>query len=304
MLRIGHSLKIWIQAVRAPFFTASVIPVLLAAAYACWQREAVAWPLFSLVLVSTIFLHAGTNTINDYYDFKKDVDTKTSFGSSRVLVDNLMSPRTLLIGSYVLFGLGFLSGLAVVAFRGVPLLAMGLLGLSAGYLYSAKPLGLKYIGLGDVTVFIFMGPFLVVSAFYAATGLFDPRVIFISLPIAFLVTAILHANNLRDIDCDRSAGIRTWALILGLKAAKLNYYGLLIAAYVSVVVMVFCKILPLYGLAVFLSLPLAVKNILCMAGARQENLAEIAGMDVRTAQLHLVFGGLYVLALFAAALRA
>lgn len=302
MLSIGCSIKLWIQAVRAPFFTASVIPVLLSAAYACWQKAGVSWPLFFLILTATMFLHAGTNTINDYYDFKKGVDKKTTFGSSRVLVDGLMTPRALLIGSYILFGLGFLSGLVLVTFRGAPLLIMGLLGLCGGYLYSAKPLGLKYVGLGDLTVFIFMGPLLVVGAYYAVTGIYDPRVIYVSLPIAFLVTAILHANNLRDIGYDRDAGIRTWTLILGLKAAKANYYCLLIAAYISVVVMVLCGVLPALCLAVFLSLPLAIKNISCIAAAREEHLAEIATMDVRTAQLHLVFGVLYIVSLFAAAI--
>lgn len=297
-----NTFKLWLRAVRAPFFTATVVPVLLAAAYASWQGQGISWPFFFLFLATALFLHAGTNTINDYYDFKRGVDKKTSFGSSRVLVDELMRPRTLLIGSYILFGLGFVSGLILVVFRGAPLLAMGILGLSAGYLYSAKPLGLKYIGLGDITVFIFMGPFLVVSAFTAATGLFDLRVIFVSLPVAFLVTAILHANNLRDIGYDRAAGIRTWALILGLEASKLNYYGFLIAAYASVAVMVLCGILPLLCLAVFLSLPLAVGDIRCIAGARQENLAAVAAMDVRTAQLHLIFGVLYIVALSVAAM--
>lgn len=304
MLNIPASIKLWIQAVRAPFFTASVVPVFLALALALWRKDVICWPAFPLMLLSVVFLHAGTNTMNDYCDFKNGVDKKTTFGSSRVLVDGLMRPGQLLTGSLMLFCAGVFFGLILVALRGMPILVMGLIGLAAGFLYSAAPLRLKYIGLGDITVFIFMGPFLVVSAYYALTGIYTPLVLCASFPIGFLVTAILHANNIRDLRHDRAAGIKTLALILGLKRAKLEYYCLLGAAYISVFFMVLRKDLPVFALAVFVSFPLAAKNILSVARLKEDNFGSISLLDISSAKLHMFFGVLFILSLLLAAMFA
>lgn len=302
MAATRNSISARIQAVRPPFFTASIIPVLLALAFALWKEDKVSWLLFPLMLLSTVFLQAGTNTINDYYDFKKGIDKKTTFGSSRVLVDGLLTPEQLLKETFVLFGICAVLGLIIVAFRGVPLLIMGAIGILGGYFYSAKPVGLKYRGLGDISVFILMGPLLVVSAYYAITGIYNAEVIYASLPVGFLVAAILHANNLRDIVYDKSSGIKTVALTFGLKSAKAEYHFLLAAAFVSVLVMVISGVLPLFSLGVFISLPFAVKNMAAIAQAKEDTLEKVAAMDIRTAQLHMAFGMLLILSLFLAAI--
>jgi 1,4-dihydroxy-2-naphthoate polyprenyltransferase len=285
------------KAVRSPFFTASIIPVFFAAAYALWRDEVITWPLLALMFLSVLFLHAGTNTINDYYDFKKGVDRPDTFGSSRVLVDGLMAPEKILTISYIFFAAGTALGLIIVAWRGLPILALGITGLLAGYSYSAKPLGLKYSGLGDILVFIFMGPFLVFSAYYALTGIFSPQVIYVSVPIGFLVTSILHANNTRDMGSDKASRVKTLALMLGFSGSKAMYCFLVVAAYLSVVVMVALGSLPLFSLAVFLSSPLAVKNLKAILKAKEDDTQSMATMDIRSAQLHMVYGTLLIVSL-------
>ncbi len=295
-----NSVSLWIQAVRAPFFTASIIPVIFAAALARWRGDPVSWSMFPPLLASAVLLHAGTNLTNDYYDFEKGVDRKDTFGSSRVLVDGLMPPRAILLAAYLCFALGLAAGLTLVAKRGITLLIIGLAGLIGGYLYTGKPLSLKYHGLGDALVFALMGPLLIVGSYLALTGRIPGNVIWASLPIGFLVTAILHANNLRDIQNDKKAGITTMAQRLGFNGAKSEYYFLLICAYISVAVMTAVRILPLAALAVFLSLPPAVRAIQTVWGVKENDLKPIASIDVQTAQLHLAFGFFYTAALFSA----
>ncbi|MEI8012737.1 MAG: 1,4-dihydroxy-2-naphthoate octaprenyltransferase [Candidatus Omnitrophota bacterium] len=285
---------VWFQAVRAPFFTAAVIPVFLVFVYALWVKLPVTWFILPLAVMGMIFLHAGTNCINDYYDFKNGIDKKTTFGSSRVLVDGLMSPRHIFIESIILFSLGAAIGLVIVASRGPVILGIGLVGMAGGYFYSAKPLGLKYLAWGDMMVFLLFGPFLAWGASYALTGTHGTAVILVSIPLGLLVTGILHANNIRDMRDDRSAGIKTMALLLGLKKSQIAYSLLLSGAYAGILVMTSARILPWQSLAVFLSLPLAVNNMTIINNVKEDNLKSIAKMDVQTAQLHLLFGLLLI----------
>ncbi len=288
------------QAVRAFAFPASLIPVLVAGALALSYAGQAAWLLYPPVIICSLLLHAGTNVISEYFDFKRGVDQKDTFGSSRVLVDGLLKPREVLVEGYVLLGLAFLLGLILVSARGLPMLTIGLVGILGGYLYSAGPAGYKYIGLGDIMVFLLMGPLMVTGAYYALTGTFQAKTLYVSLPVGLLVAAILNVNNLRDISNDKAAGVRTLEIILGYRLAKKEYFLLIGSAYVSVPVMIATGILPLWSSLVYLSLPLAIKNLKTVKANQPDHPQQIATVDVETAKLHLAFGILLTLSLLIA----
>ena len=286
---------VWFQAVRAPFFTAAVMPVFLAAAYALSVKWPIDWIIFTLAILGMVFLHAGTNCINDYCDFNNGVDKKTTFGSSRVLVDGLMPPRHMLIESLILFALGSGIGLVITAWRGPVILGIGAIGVAGGYFYSARPFGLKYKALGDIMVFLLFGPFLAWGACYALTATHGIPVMLASIPLGLLVTGILHANNIRDMRDDRTAAIRTLPLLIGLQGSQTMYFLLIAGAYAGILALSLGRILPWPSLAVFLSLPLAVNNIRAINAVNEDNLKAIAARDVQTARLHLAFGLLLVM---------
>ena len=77
--------------------------------------------------------------------------------------------------------------------------------------YTGKPIGYKYIALGDFLVFTLMGPLMVIGSYYVLTGDYNTNVLYVSLPVGFLVAAILHANNLRGIVHDTQANVKTLA---------------------------------------------------------------------------------------------
>jgi 1,4-dihydroxy-2-naphthoate polyprenyltransferase len=189
-----------------------------------------------------------------------------------------------------LFAVGFVLGLILVAFRGAPVFWLGVVGLLGGFFYSGKPIGYKYIALGDFLVFTLMGPLMVIGSYYVLTGTYNSTVLYVSLPIGCLVAAILHSNNLRDIVFDGRANVRTVANLLGLKAAKVEYFLLIGAAYASVIIMVVTGTVGVWALIVFLSLPPALKNLKSILGARLDNVGAIAMIDVQTAQHHMLFG--------------
>ena len=287
-------LSVWLRALRAFAFPASIVPVLLGAALALSCEGPVMWQLLPVVFVCSLLFHAGTNVLNDYFDFMRGVDRDHTLGSSRVLVDGLLEPKGLLVGGWVLFGVGCLLGLVLVAVRGIPMLVLGVIGLLGGYLYTGAPLGYKYIALGDIGVFILMGPLMVIGSYFALTGTYADTVLYASLPVGCLVAAILHSNNLRDITYDAEANVRTMANLLGHRAGRWEYVILVLAAYGAVVAMICTGVLAPLAWIVFASLPLAAKNMKAVWKSTPEEPQALATIDARTAQHHLVFGLLLV----------
>ncbi len=294
-------ISVWLQAIRAFSFTASMVPVVVGAMLALSFDGAKRWELFPLVILCSLLMHAGTNLVSDYYDFKKGVDSEDALGGSGVLVGKLLEPNKVLIGGILCFALCFILGLLFVQIRGITMLYLGLIGILGGYFYSGG-ISYKFLALGDIIVFWLMGPLMVIGSYFVITGDFNTNVALVSMPIGFLVTAILHANNLRDIRHDSAANVRTVANIIGLDGSKIQYYFLIVAAYLSVFVMIAADIIPLWTLLVLLSIPPAIKNIKTVSKASLERTSEIAMIDIQTAQHHFLFGMLLIIGLLIGAL--
>ncbi|MBM2814136.1 MAG: menA, partial [Ignavibacteria bacterium] len=274
-------------------------PVLLGGAFAFrYYSGPVPWYLFPLVFFCGLFLHAGANLVSEYDDFKYNVDREETFGGSRVLVESLMKPKTVYLFALMFFVLAFLVGIPAIQERGLPLFYFGLVGISSSLLYTSKPLGLKYIALGDLLIFISFGPNMALGTSFALTGVINTNLIIASIPVGFLVTAILHANNTRDIMHDKEAHIHTFAGIIGVKGSQFYHYGLILGAYLSVIIFVATGLLAYPTLIVLLTLPIAIGNMKQMAKAKLEEPKNIFMLDVQTAQLHMLFGLTYTLGIF------
>ncbi len=290
--------SLWVQAIRPFAFPATIVPIIVAIAWSLFNNVGVIyWELIPVILLAGILFHTGTNLVGEYFDYKKGVDRPETFGSSRILVDSLMKPKTVLYGGYASFALGFALGLILVAYHGYPMLILGIIGLIGEMFYTGTPFGYKYVALGDLFVYLMFGPLMVIGANFALTGIIDYNLFLISIPVGCLVASILIANNLRDIKHDKVAGITTTAVLLGAKATKIEYIGIVALAYVSVVVMAATGFIPLWTLLVLVSLKPALDNIKMIAAADQSNPQAIMMGDVKSAQLHLLFGVLYTIGL-------
>jgi len=278
------------QAVRPFSFSASVVPVLVGAVFALVNYEVVLWELLPVILIASVLLHAGTNFVSEYYDLKNGIDREDTFGSSKVLVDKLLKPKEVLKYGYISFFLGFILGMILVYYHGLPILALGLLGIAGGVFYTGKPIGYKYLALGDVLVFLLMGPLMVIGTYFSLTGHFEWSVALLSLPIGFLVTAILNANNIRDIMHDGEAQIKTIATLIGIESSKKEYYFLIIGAYLSVIIMAATGVVSYWALLILISFPVALKNMKEISTAKVSSPENVAMLDIKTAQLHTQFG--------------
>jgi 1,4-dihydroxy-2-naphthoate octaprenyltransferase len=290
--------SLWMQAIRPFSFTASILPILIGAMAAlAFYNGPKDWFLFPFVLLGGVFLHIGGNLMSEYFDFKSKVDRKETFGSSRILVDDLMTPLDILKGGFLTLAFGVGLGLVIMYFKGLVILWLGLIGLAGAIFYGAKPFNLKYIALGDLVIFLSFGPPMVFGSYYSLTGDFNPAIFYIAIPISFLVVAILHANNTRDIRDDSSAKVKTLAIILGTKGSIYGYHLLVLGAYVATIIMVGMSILPVWTLLTLITLPGAISNIKLMNKAQKDTPEEIANLDQRTAQHHMMFGLLFSIGL-------
>jgi 1,4-dihydroxy-2-naphthoate octaprenyltransferase len=289
--------SIWIQATRPFAFSASVIPVLVGSVGAVLLAPSgsIDWYLLPVILIAAVLFHTGGNLVSEYFDFKKSVDRQDTYGSSRVLVDALLTPNQILNAGILTFVFGFLLGLFLVYVRGLDILYLGLAGLIAGVFYTMKPFEFKYYALGDILIFFAFGPLLVLGSFFGLTGFMNWDIVWISIPISFLVVGIVHANNTRDIFSDTRAKVRTLASVVGINGAKFEYYFLVIGAYTATIILIAFGFIEWYAAAVVITIPVAIKNMKEIAGASVDKPEAIAMLDVKTAQLHMQFGLLYTI---------
>ena len=287
------SLKTWFEASRPFSFTAAVVPAVVGSLL---EADLVfSWWKAVLAVLGSIFFLAGTNFVNDYFDDRKGADGPDALGMAGFIQKGLLSPRAVLIAGFVCFGLGAAIGIILCIAVSWELFLIGVASALAGFLYTGWPVHLAYIGLGEVTVFFFMGPIIVMGASFVQVEAFTWQAFAASLPIAFLVTAILHANNLRDIEHDRKAGKRTVATVIGRQWANREMYALLAASYITLVAAWALDALPWPALVALATLPLVrpiVQVIRAGGNPRKLNLALF-----RTAQLHMRFGALMAVGL-------
>ena len=283
---------VW-EIVRPFAYTASVIPVAASGALALVDNrfDLVA---FILALVGGVSLHSGTNVINEIYDVRKGVDTITSPRASHAIVKGRVRERDAFAIAFTFFGIAVIAGVGLTALRGWPIVALGLLGLAAGYFYTAPPFQYKFHALGVPLVFLLMGPLMTVGAYFAVSGVWSVTALWLSLPIGLLVASILHGNEWRDISEDKRAGITTLSSGLGRDFAHYAYLGMTIGAYVLLGMAVALKVLPPAVMVALLSLPLLAVVIRSAELGAGGQARAIAMLDLQSARLHMTFGALLV----------
>ena len=182
----------------------------------------------------------------------------TARGSSAVVRAGLLAPERVRAGGRLCFVLAIAVGLVLTWLCGWPILALGILGLLAGYFYGAPPVRLAYLGLGVATVFLCMGPAMVIGAYYVVTLHVSAGVAAASIPVGLLAAGIMHTNDLRDYRTDVAHGKRTLSKRLGACGARRALVVMVTMAYVAIVASVAARWLPWSTLIGALTVPRAV----------------------------------------------
>jgi 1,4-dihydroxy-2-naphthoate octaprenyltransferase len=291
---------VYLRASRLPFLTGSLFPVAAATALAYFTDHTWNFLFFGLTMLGVAALHLGANLINDYYDsFGSDPLNRnfTPFsGGSRVIQNRQMSPEQVKTLAYLLFALGVGCGLVLI-FQGRPWVALvGLLGLAAAWCYSASPVQLMSGGLGELMIFLAFGPLLTWGAYYVQTGKLSLVGAAVSLPLAFLITAIIWINEFPDMEADLAAAKRHLVARLGLQVSRWVYAALMLAPFVSLLVLMEIFRLPDLIVAGLLPLPLAVRAVR-LAFRTPPTDPEFVPVQALTIQTHFLTGLTLTLAL-------
>ncbi len=222
-------LKNWILAIRPKTLSAAIAPVVIGTAMA-FGDGLFHGPSALMALSAALCIQIGTNLANDYFDFKKGADTADRMGPLRVTQAGLIKPHVVLIASIVFFALAALSSIYLINRAGACILIIAIASIGAGIFYTAGPIPLGYLGLGDLFVLIFFGPVAVGGTYFTQGLEINWAVIVAGLAPGFLSTAILAVNNLRDIDTDRRVGKLTLAVRFGRGFAMSEYLFCIMAA--------------------------------------------------------------------------
>ncbi len=247
------------MAARPRTLPAAIAPVLVGTAAAVeWVGELPRPAAFVAALVGSIFIQIGTNLANDYSDAKRGADTADRLGPVRVTSAGLITPRRVLTATWVAFGVAVACGIYLTAVAGWEILAIGILSIAAGVLYTGGPRPYGYAGLGEVFVFLFFGLVAVNGSYYVQLEELDALPLGLSISVGFLATAILVVNNVRDIATDRRAGKQTLAVKLGRENAVGLYRFLVLGAFLALPATVIGADATPLAMLGLLALPLAV----------------------------------------------
>lgn len=296
-----HSFKEWVAATRYWSFPVSAMPVVVTFAYLFSRNQLpVEWrslAVFLLSVAGVVILHAAGNLLSDWADYRSGVDNENAFAVPN-LVFGKFEPKEYLWASIILFVLGCLFGTGVVLLSSPVVLLIGGTGVVLTLLYSF----LKYHALGDLDIFLIFGVLTVLGTSAAVCGGVVWEASALSVPLGIITVSVLHANNTVDIESDRAAGIKTFAMLIGGKASSLLYRVYLLLPFASILLAVLLGRLHPLALLCLLSLLPAWKNFKQAAQFSRQGIEAMKGLDQRTAQLQLVFSGLLAVGLFIAGL--
>jgi 1,4-dihydroxy-2-naphthoate octaprenyltransferase len=284
--------NIYVKAMRLPFLTGSLVPVILAAALSFLHGSLHIGQLIA-VLIGVGSLHLGANLINDYYDDpgsdRINLHPTPFSGGSRVIQDKLMDAKTVWVMAMGFFVVGTAVGVWL-ALTGRPfVVVIGLMGFLAGYLYSASPVSLMSRGLGEITIFFAFGPLITWGTYYVMTGLLTWQAFTLGIPMGFLIAAVIWINQFPDYEADRDAGKRNWVVRLGRDHSRLVYSVLMLGPYAVVLYWVLTQQGSWPYLAVILTIPIALKAIKILS-THYQTYDEIIPAQALTIQVHLALG--------------
>ena len=276
----------WLLGARVRTLPAAIAPVVVASSLAGDEFN---WSRALLALAVGIWLQIGVNFANDYSDGIKGTDDDR-VGPIRLVASGLASAKSVKRAAYVSFLIASIAGLWLTLLTSFILIPIGLLCIAAAWGYTGGKNPYGYRGLGEVSVFIFFGIVATVGSFYVQTERITLLSFIVAIPMGALSCAILTVNNIRDLDKDKVAGKRTFAVRVGDSKARRIYVCLLILAHIAAV----ATFIPVTLLTLIAApLTFSVSRVVLS----QASGASLIPVLSRTGKLQLLFATLFAIAL-------
>jgi 1,4-dihydroxy-2-naphthoate polyprenyltransferase len=252
--RVVASVAQWIEGARPRTLPNAVAPVVAGTGAAAWLHGAVWWKAL-LALTVAVAMIVGVNYANDYSDGIRGTDDERA-GPVRLVGQRLAAPRAVMVAACVSLAVAAVAGVVVAVASEPWLIAIGVACVAGAWLYTGGPKPYGYIGLGEVAVFVFFGLIAVLGTQYVQALRIDWVGVVLAVSIGSLSSAVLVANNLRDIPTDARSGKTTLAVRLGDRRTRFLYQVLVAVAGVLTLVLIVATPWCLVGLV---AAPLALR---------------------------------------------
>ena len=291
-------------ATRAPFLTATIVPIMLGAVIARNDGFS-AWWLTVLALIGGSFIHLGLNIGNDVSDATSGADAAnvnpTMYsGGSRVIQYGLVSIETMQKASIGCYAIGIAIGLLLAVTRGWELILLGAAGLFLAIFYTAPPFRLVHRGVGEICVALGFGPIMLLGSYFVVARQFSAEALYASLPVALLIMLVLYVNQIPDRPADAKVGKKTLVVRLSEQAVIRGYAIFAGLAFVLILLGPILSLTPWWTLLALAPIPLAVKVYRAL-GSHYSSPYELMSSMGTNVMLHFAAGMLlivgYVLAI-------
>ena len=276
----------WIVGARPRTLPAAIAPVAVATALAASDADFV---MAGLALLVSLCLQIGVNYANDYSDGIKGTDDNR-VGPTRLVASGLASAKSVKQAALISFFIAAIFGLALAVSTSLWLIAIGAAAIFAAWTYTGGKRPYGYLGLGEISVFLFFGLVATMGSYYVQTEKITWQSFIVAIPMGCLSCSILAINNLRDRAQDQIVGKKTLAVRLGERGARRLYIALLISAHLFALLTLQPAVL-----LTLLAAPLTWK--LARGVASGVSSAELIPYLAKTGKLQLVFAILFALGL-------
>jgi len=253
-------LSVWLRVIRVRFLLASVIAVSVGLALT-WQQNSSIDPFDAiLIFVGVMALHASVDLLNDFWDFKRGIDTNTKrtkmSGGTGVLPEGLLKPSSVYRAGIVFLIIGSVIGSYFVITDGITIgIILGFAILSI-YFYSTK---IVDSGLGEFFVAV-KGSMIVIGTFYIQSGEITIESILGGIVVGVLSSLVLFIASFPDHDADKSKGRKSLVIAVGKEKATKLFWIFPLVSYFAIIIGVSTNLFPLISLITFLTIPLMIKS--------------------------------------------
>jgi 1,4-dihydroxy-2-naphthoate octaprenyltransferase len=232
----------WYNAFRPWSLHGAVIPVLIGGVIA-YHDGHFCWWIFLMIVVCGCLLQSAANLLNTYGDFVKGTDTMENEVRSPELVTGKLKPKAILMVGLACLGITALCGLIFIWYIGWGVLIFGMLGIAGAGLYTVG-LSYKYHAMGLISVFFMMGILMPMGTYYTMSGSISYEVLFMSIPNALVITAVLSGNETRDYYEDKKANVKTLSSFFSYKGSLNLYYALNAISFPILFVLILTQVIP------------------------------------------------------------
>ncbi|MBT3761734.1 MAG: prenyltransferase [Candidatus Nitrosopelagicus sp.] len=254
-------LSVWLRAIRIKFLLASVIAVSLGLSVTWWHSGTIDIFQAALTMAGVIALHASVDLLNDYWDFKRGIDTKTKrtpmSGGTGVLPEGLLKPKSVYNAGILFLVIGGLIGGYFVVLHGVVIGVILAFAIMSIYFYSTK---IVNWGLAEVFVAV-KGTLIVMGTYYIQNSELTDVVVLSGIVVGALSSLVLFVASFPDHDADKEKGRRTLVILFGRKKATSIFYIFLIVSYGIIIVCAAMSIIPVFCLISLAAIPVAINSI-------------------------------------------